>query len=241
MKNISPDIGGSQNRPPAAKVENDVEVGDLGSGSDYSVFLQRLGVPATDIGSGGPYGVYHSVFDNFAWFKKFGDPDFKYEQQMARVFGVEMLHMAGADYLPEDYELYGKEIVSYVKQADSKAQQTFGAQSPSFADALAAAQRFEKAGAQVRAAQSSATSDFARLNRTLSSAERALLIPEGLPRRPWFRHAIYAPGEYTGYAAVVIPGVNEAIDANDAQRAREQLAVLVQALNRAAGVLEGFR
>jgi N-acetylated-alpha-linked acidic dipeptidase len=241
MKNISPDIGGSQNRPPAAKVENDVEVGDLGSGSDYSVFLQRLGVPATDIGSSGPYGVYHSAFDNFAWFKKFGDPEFKYEQEMARVFGIEMLHMAAADYLPEDYELYGKEIVSYVQQAENKAQQIFGSQSPSFADAINAAQRFEKAGAQMRQAQNAATSDFARINSTLSAAERALLIPEGLPRRPWFRHAIYAPGEYTGYAAVVIPGVNEAIDANDVPRTREQLGVLVLALNRAAGVLESYQ
>jgi len=62
-----------------------------------------------------------------------------------------------------------------------------------------------------------------------------------LPNRPWFRHAIYAPGEYTGYAAVVIPGVNEAIDANDAQRANAQLTVLTEALNRAAAVLEGYR
>lgn len=241
VKNISPDLGGSQNRPPAAKVENDVEVGDLGSGSDYSVFLQHLGIPATDIGSGGPYGVYHSVFDNFAWFKKFGDPEFKYEQQMARVFGVQMLHMAGADYLPEDYELYGREIVSYVQQADTRAKQTFGAQSPSFTDALSAAQRFQKAGTQIRQAQNAATGDFARLNRTLSEAERALLIAQGLPSRPWFRHAIYAPGEYTGYAAVVIPGVNEAIDARDPGRTSAQLVILAEALQRAAGVLEGYR
>ncbi|MBV9074405.1 MAG: M28 family metallopeptidase [Acidobacteria bacterium] len=240
VKSIAPDIGGSQTRPPAARVENDVEVGDLGSGSDYSVFLQRLGVPATDIGSGGPYGVYHSVFDNFAWFRKFGDPDFKYEQEMARVFGIEMLHMAGADYLPEDYELYGKEIVSYVQQAENKSRQAFAGQSPTFADALAAAHRFEKAGEQIRNAQRTSTSDLARLNQILSSAERALLIPEGLPHRPWFRHAIYAPGEYTGYAAVVIPGVNEAIDANDLQRMQQQLAVLTAALNRAASVLEGY-
>ena len=241
VKNISPDLGGSQNRPPAAKVENDVEVGDLGSGSDYSVFLQRLGVPSTDIGSGGPYGVYHSAFDNFAWFMKFGDPDFKYEQEMARVFGIEMLHMAGADYYPEDYELYGREIVSYIQQAQTKAQQTFGAPTPAFADALAAAQRFQRAGAQIREAQSSSTADLVRLNRTLSNAERALLIPQGLPNRPWFRHAIYAPGIYTGYAAVVIPGVNEAIDAADMNRLHEQLAVLTEALSRAGGVLESYR
>jgi len=241
VKNISPDLGGSQTRPPAAKVENDVEVGDLGSGSDYSVFLQHLGVPATDIGSGGPYGVYHSVFDNFAWFKKFADPDFRYEQQMARVFGVQMLHMAGADYLPEDYELYGREIVSYVQQAEAKARQTFGAQSPSFGDALGAAQRFQKAGAQIRQAQNAATGDLARLNRALSGAERALLIDSGLPDRPWFRHAIYAPGEYTGYAAVVIPGVNEAIDVRDSGKTSAQLAILAGALIRAAGVLENYR
>jgi N-acetylated-alpha-linked acidic dipeptidase len=79
------------------------------------------------------------------------------------------------------------------------------------------------------------------LNQALRAAERALLVPEGLPHRPWFRHAIYAPGEYTGYAAVVIPGVNEALDRGDAERARQQLAVLASALDRAAKVLEGYR
>jgi N-acetylated-alpha-linked acidic dipeptidase len=241
VKNLSPDLGGTQNRPPAAKVENDVEVGDLGSGSDYSVFLQHLGIPATDIGSGGPYGVYHSVFDNFAWFKKFGDPDFKYEQQMARVFGVQMLHMAGVDYLPVDYELYGREIVSYVQQAEAKAKQTFGAQSPSFDNAVTAAQHFQKTGAQIRQAQNSAVGDLGRMNRALTAAERALLIEQGLPDRPWFRHVVYAPGEYTGYAAVVIPGVNEAIDARDAARTAAQLAILSEALNRASSVLESYR
>ena len=239
-RSVSPDLGGSQNRPPAAKVENDVEVGDLGSGSDYSVFIQHLGVPSTDIGSGGPFGVYHSVFDNFAWFTKFADPDFKYEQQMARAFGVELLHMAQADYLPEDYELYGKEILAYVQAAQAKARQTFAAQSPSFNDAMAAAQRFEKAGAEIRQAQRNSNTNLGLVNHALSAAERALLIQQGLPDRPWFRHAIYAPGEYTGYAAVVIPGVNEAIDANDVQRTGAQLAVLTDALNRAAGVLENY-
>jgi N-acetylated-alpha-linked acidic dipeptidase len=237
---VPADLAGSQNRPPNARVDQDVEVGDLGSGSDYSVFLQRLGVPATDIGSGGPYGVYHSVFDNFAWFKKFADPDFKYEQEMARVLGIQMLHMANADFLPVDYSLYGKEIVSYVQTAQSKAQRVFGSGTPSFDSALQAAKRFSTAGNGILPAQNSPNSDLARLNRVLRDAERALLIPQGLPNRPWYRHAIYAPGEYTGYAAVVIPGVNEAIDANDSSRAASQLAVLAEALNRAANVLESY-
>ena len=237
---VPADLAGSQNRPPNARVDQDVEVGDLGSGSDYSVFLQRLGVPATDIGSGGSYGVYHSVFDNFAWFKKFADPDFKYEQEMARVLGIQILHMADADFLPVDYSLYGKEIVSYVQTAQSKAQRVFGSSAPAFDSALQAARRFATAGNAILPAQNSSHSDLLRLNRVLRDAERALLIPQGLPNRPWYRHAIYAPGEYTGYAAVVIPGVNEAIDANDSSRAASQLAVLAEALNRAANVLESY-
>ena len=105
---------GENHRLPVAQVKADVPVGDLGSGSDYTAFLQHLGVPSSDVSSSGPYGVYHSVFDNFAWFKKFGDPDFVYEQQMARVFGLEAVRMADADVLPYDYEEYGKEVLPLI-------------------------------------------------------------------------------------------------------------------------------
>src|SRR5579885_1437927 len=104
-----------------SKQTSDVEIGDLGSGSDYTPFIQHLGVPSTDIGSGGPYGVYHSVFDNYNWFIKNADPTFVYEQQQARVFGIEVLHMADADVLPYDYVTYGKEITEYLNAAKKKA------------------------------------------------------------------------------------------------------------------------
>jgi N-acetylated-alpha-linked acidic dipeptidase len=232
----------AQGRGPNARVDSDVPVGDLGSGSDYSVFIQHLGVPSADMTSSGPYGVYHSAFDDFAWFKKFGDPTFVYEQQMARVFGIEALHMASADVLPYDYELYGKEITAYIGRAHEKAIQVLGSSSPDFKKASEAAARFTEAGAKVLAAQKNPPSDadVARLNQTLITAERSLLLEKGLPNRPWFRHAIYAPGQYTGYAAVVIPGVNEAIDAKNAQLTAEQLQVLTDALNRAAATLEGY-
>ena len=84
-------------------------------------------------------------------------------------------------------------------------------------------------------------SDAARLNTVLRETERALLIPEGLPNRSWYHHAIYAPGQYTGYAAVVIPGVNEAIDANDLSRTEQQITALSAALHRAAAALEQYR
>ena len=233
--------GGQQNRAPNARVDNDVPVGDLGSGSDYSVFIQHLGVPSADMTSSGPYGVYHSTFDDFAWFKKFGDPTFVYEQEMARIFGVEALHMASADVLPFDYELYGKEISAYIEKAEARAQQTLGSSAPDFSHASEAAKRFTDAGERLLSIQKSPPQDVSRLNQTLMATERALLLEKGLPDRPWFRHAIYAPGQYTGYAAVVIPGVNEAIDAKDAQLTTQQLQVLTDALNRAVGVMEGYR
>ncbi len=236
-----PPEGNENRRMPAAKVTSDVPVGDLGSGSDFSAFLQHLAVPSTDINSSGPYGVYHSVFDNFAWFKKFGDPDFVYEQQMARILGLEAMRMANADVLPYDYEEYGKEISAYVDAAQKRAKDKFGESGPDFKAVNAAAHRFETAGAKILARQKDPSSDRARLNQVLINAERALLVPQGLPHRQWFRHAIYAPGEYTGYAAVVIPGVNEALDKGDNERTRQQLDVLAGALDRAAKVLEGYR
>jgi N-acetylated-alpha-linked acidic dipeptidase len=237
----TPEATGDTSRMPVAQVSQDVPVGDLGSGSDYTVFLQRLGVPSTDIGSTGPYGVYHSAFDNYNWFTKFADPTFVYEQQMARFYGLEMLRMADADVLPYDYEEYGKEISAYLDGAKKKASAKFAGKAPDFAAVTEAAKRFTEAGAAITQKQKEASTGFENLNRTLRDTERALLLPEGLPNRPWFRHAIYAPGVYTGYAAVVIPGVNEAIDKGDLERTQQQIAALAAALNRAAGVLQSYR
>jgi N-acetylated-alpha-linked acidic dipeptidase len=205
------------------------------------VFLQHLGVPSTDISSSGAYGVYHSAFDNFAWFKKFGDPDFVYEQEMARVYGLEALRMADADVLPYDYEDYGKEILVYLDAAKNKARDKFREKAPDFAAAFAGARRLQEAGAKILQKQRKIPAAPERLNATLREAERALLIPEGLPNRPWYHHAIYAPGQYTGYAAVVIPGVNEAIDRGDLHRTEQQIAALAAALNRSVRALEQYR
>jgi N-acetylated-alpha-linked acidic dipeptidase len=233
QKEVTPGL----NRESHAKLDKDVTVGDLGSGSDYTVFLQRLGVPSTDVGSNGAYGVYHSVFDDFAWFKAFGDPEFLYEQEMARIFGTQVLNMADADVLPYDYKTYGEAIEKYIATAEGKAKQKWPTKAPDFSAATQAAKRLTAAGTAMLDRQNSGVAN-AELNKQLVSVERALLIPEGLPNRHWYRHAIYAPGVYTGYAAVVIPGVNEAIDAGDAQRTTQQLASLTAALGRASAALE---
>ena len=219
-----------------------VRVGDLGSGSDYTPFIQHLGVPSTDIGSDGPYGVYHSAFDNYNWFIKNADPTFVYEQQQARVFGLEILHMADADVLPYDDGSYGSEIVSYVNAA--KRQAAEAKLQLDFSPLEAAARRFAAAGnalhvhqQQLLAQPGSAATD-AKLNASLRAAETALLNPAGLPQRPWFKHTVYAPGEFTGYAAVVIPGVTEGIEANDLARTKAQAQALTEALTNAAALLE---
>jgi N-acetylated-alpha-linked acidic dipeptidase len=228
--------GGTMNA--VAPANGEVTIGNLGSGSDYTPFIQHLGVPSTDVGSEGPYGVYHSVFDNYNWFVKFADPTFVYEQQQARVFGLEILHMADADVLPYDYRLYGKDVVGYV--ADAQVQATTAKLKVDFGAASAAAQRFAAAGQKVYALQSAAIAgtNETKLNTALRDAESALLNDAGLPRRSWYKHTIYAPGEYTGYAAVVIPGVSEGIEANDAARTQGQLDALAAALNRSATILE---
>ncbi len=223
---------------------NDVRVGDLGSGSDYTPFIQHLGVPSTDIGSDGPYGVYHSVFDNYNWFIRNADPTFVYEQQMARVFGLEILHMADTDVLPYDYRAYAHEVVDYITTAQKRA--ATDKLTATFEAALKAANRFQAAGDRIYSKQSALSApgstgtpdQLKDLNVALRDAESALLNDAGLPKRPWFKHTIYAPGEFTGYAAVVIPGVNEGIDAEDSARTQAQLDALTAALTRSAQVLE---
>ena len=223
------------NAPPQPGEE--VPVNDLGSGSDFTPFLQHAGVPSVDIGSGGPYGVYHSAFDNYAWFVQNADPNFNYLQQMARVLGLEAIRMADTDVLPYDYTAYAREISSYIAAAKRKADDA-GFTSIDFTPAQAAAARFATAADRIRRLQAAPPADAARLNSALRQAESALLAPEGLPNRPWYKHTIFAPGEFTGYAAVVIPGVNEALDAKDANRASQQLSVLAQALDRSTQTLE---
>jgi len=156
---------------------------------------------------------------------------------MARVLGLEALRMADTDVLPYDYESYAHEVKSYIESAKRKAED---AKLPGldFAPALAAATKFAAAAEHAHKLQLNPSGDLAQLNATLRATETALVSQQGLPNRPWYKHTIYAPGEYTGYSAVVIPGVNEAIEAKDARTASAQLGVLTECLDRAARTLE---
>jgi len=146
------------------------------------------------------------------------------------------MRMADADVLPFNYVDYAREISTYIQAAKRKAADD-GLGSLDFAPAEAAASRFEAAARRAYSLQVAPPSDPGNLNLALRQTEAALLSPAGLPGRPWYRHVIYAPGELTGYSAVVLPGVNEAVDARNLALAAQQLSVLVQALDRATDVL----
>jgi N-acetylated-alpha-linked acidic dipeptidase len=226
-------------------------VGALGSGSDYTAFLDHIGVSSMDIGlngSGGD-GSYHSTYDNPTWFKKYVDPQFKYSVLATELTGVGLLRLADAEILPFDYEAYGAQILEYLNDIEQQATKASadGAKRIDFAGMKAAAEGFVQAGAAARArgdallarapADAAAGADLARLNRALMLAERDLIEPAGLPDRPWYRHVIYAPGLYTGYGVKTIPGVREAVDSGNYGRAAEQAAIVIRALQRATATL----
>jgi N-acetylated-alpha-linked acidic dipeptidase len=203
---------------PAKKYTNK----DLGSGSDFTPFLQHAGVPSTDIGSGGPYGVYHlPSTTTTGTFRTLIRTSHTQQWHACR---PEALRMADTDILPYDYVAYAREIRAYLESAKRKASDA-GLSSANFDAAQAAAGRFATAADRVRHLQVAPNSNPAQLNLVLRQVESAFLSPDGLPNRPWYKHTIYAPGEFTGYAAVVIPGVNEAIESKQAAVTSQQLAV----------------
>ena len=91
-------------------------VGALGSGSDYTAFLDHVGVASLDMGLNGRGGdgSYHSTYDNPTWFKKYIDPQFTYSVLAAQMTGVALLRLADAEVLPFDYEAYGRQILEYI-------------------------------------------------------------------------------------------------------------------------------
>src|SRR5262249_37971684 len=88
----------------------------LGSGSDYTVFLDHLGVPALDMGFSGRYGVYHSIYDDFTWMEKFGDPEFLTHATAARLYTILVMRAAGAEVLPFRFVPYGDALKDHVDE-----------------------------------------------------------------------------------------------------------------------------
>jgi N-acetylated-alpha-linked acidic dipeptidase len=216
-------------------------VGDRpGAGSDYTVFLNFLGVPVADLTFTGPYGVYHSMYDNHLWVQKFGDPGFLHQAAITRLWGVLALRLANADVLPLDYRATAARVREFVREANDAAKP---GQKDQLRPLTAATGRFaaaaDAAGARMDALLASAALDrraAALLDEALIQTERAFLDGAGLPGRPWYRHLLFAPKPT--YAPEVLPGVIESLSAHDRTQLSSEVAHLVAALGRAAAILD---
>jgi N-acetylated-alpha-linked acidic dipeptidase len=211
----------------------------LGSGSDYTVFLNHLGIPVADLTFDGPYGVYHSLYDTHEWVARIGDPGFRYHVALVQLWGLMSLRLANADAVPLDYEPYADRILTFIKEVEERSAASVGlaATGRVFGDLHAAAAELKAAAVAFNQLRDGAigrqdTEQIGRLNSRTLKVERALIDPAGIPGRPWYRHEIYAP-KYT-YAPEVLPGVAEAVDAADTGRLAAQAVRLSAALRRAA-------
>jgi N-acetylated-alpha-linked acidic dipeptidase len=206
---------------------------DLGSGSDYTVFLNFLGVPVADLNFDGPYGVYHSRYDDLYWMEHFGDPGYRYMTAMVEVWGRMALRLANAEVHAYDFAASATTVRGFLADLGKAPR---AAQELDFAAAAAAVDAWQREGETLQRKIDGALASredlpagaLAELNIALLRIERELLVAEGIPGRPWFKHCLYAP-RYT-YAAMSLPGVREAAEAGSWDAARRQLAVLVERL-----------
>lgn len=221
----------------AASQPKEVDVGILGSGSDYTVFFNHLGMPSMDMLFDGPYGVYHSIYDDFYWMSHFGDPSFRYHALMAKIWGVMALRLANADVLPLDYAAYADDLIAYLDDVQKFGQQRFADFSLARQIELArefksSAERFnERIGQTLSGKAGQDRSHLTVVNEALLKIERDLTEPVGIPNRPWFKHLVYAP--LPSYQAETLPGIREALVEKDLPTARDQVTVLDRALRRA--------
>ncbi len=265
----------------AAEAGGDLPMGALGSGSDYSSFLQHAGVPSLNLGFGGEgesAGSYHSIYDSYDHFVRFDDPGLAYGAALSKTVGRVVLRIADADTPPLRFgdlaatvHIYLGEVKALIdsrrKQDEKRAGLLSGnafalasdpkapvaapvAEAPTPVIELAAlenavarleasAKAYDAAYAAKGAALTPATR--AKLNAALLGIDQALLIPEGLPGRDWYKHALYAPGRFTGYGAKTLPGVREAVEERRFADANVYAGRTAAAIERLAAKLDAAK
>jgi len=231
------------------------QLNTLGSGSDYTVFLDHLGVASLDVGFMGRYGVYHSIYDNFYWMEKFGDPEFVTHAMAAKLYTLLAMRAAAAEVVPFRFVPYGEALHEQVddlrrlverktRGADPHAEKppiTFDG----LPNLIKAVRSFQDQATALDHATEALTqrngidpARLARANDALAKVEHAFLHAEGLPGRPWFKHTIYAPGLTTGYACWPMPGVRQAILDNNPALLAAQLPILVERIEAATAAMQ---
>ena len=214
---------------------NGADIPELGFGSDYVSFIHQVGVASMDLRFEGPYGVYHSNYDSLYWMQHFGDPGFKYHAALTEVTGKILMRLADSVTLPFEFGPYLEALKQYLADVETEfkdrgvvydldairqALVTFEASMPNLSKVMS----FETSS-------SSCKKKVRLLNEQLAFAERFFLDLKGISGRPWYRHIIYAPGEWTGYAASTFPGIYEALDRNDAD-VRAAIQQVADSINR---------
>jgi N-acetylated-alpha-linked acidic dipeptidase len=236
----------------------------LGSGSDYTVFADHLGIASLNFGFSGKYGVYHSTLDDFFWMKRFGDPNFIYHAVAARFYGLLAMRLGGADLVPLRYLPYAGALEDQLddirRQAVQERRKAVGAEkpgekaaqekekpplSPDFQPLLSTLARFRRSAESLDAAMETLASAVAppaeataRINDAVVGVEREFLSSDGIAGRPWFRHTLYAPGLTTGYASWPFPGLTQAVKDHDASMWEKESKRAAERLEAAAAALD---
>jgi N-acetylated-alpha-linked acidic dipeptidase len=260
-----------ERRSAADQVRGDkgeFSISALGSGSDYTPFIQHAGIASLNLGFGGESsgGEYHTIYDTYPHYKRFKDPDFAYGVALANTAGRITLRLANADLLPFEFEQWHSTVSGYLEEImkscdqmrEEVAKHNQMVDKNVFELAADPTKPFKKPikkevvpyldftplQNEMVALKSSIDKFTAadvsnlsieqrnKINQKLMAAEQALTATEGLPRRPWYKHQIYAPGFYTGYGVKTLPGVREAVEQKDWKEAQEQIVVLTETLKR---------
>jgi N-acetylated-alpha-linked acidic dipeptidase len=221
-------------------------MGDPGGGSDFAGFYNHLGIPIADWGFGGPGGVYHSQYDDFEWMSRFGDSSFTYHAAAARIAAAMLLRFANAEILPYDYVEFATTMQRYLPALDRAiAAKRWSISSGALRDAIVAMEReataFTAARDRLLATGTPDRDRRAAVNTALLGVERALVRPEGLRTRPWYRNLIYVADVDNGYANMVFPSVNEALRANDQRLTGDEIADLARRFEAATRALAAAR
>jgi len=209
-------------------------IAPLGSGSDFTPFLQHLTLASLNLGIGGtsPGGVYHSNYDSFEWYRKFSDGDFTFGRALSQVTGTALLRLADAPVLPFRFTDTADTLARYLTELRTLQAEKNDAPAvdltpldTAIRGLARAAHAYEKSHAGVATASTAtlmSRADAMRLvNQLAYTSERRLGDEAGLPRREWFRHQVYAPGYYTGYGVKTLPHIREGLEESQWDEARE--------------------
>ena len=233
----------------AAEADPAYRIEPLGSGSDFTPFLQHLTISALNVGFGGESngGIYHSVYDTVRWYQKFSDGDYVYGRALSQVTGTLVLRLADAAVLPFQFSDTADTLMRYVVELEKLAVEKKDAK-VDLAPVRAAVESLKRAGQAYEKAygalgrQSSATlmgrKELQALNQLLATSERKLGNSDGLPRRDWFKHQIYAPGFYTGYGVKTMPQIREGLEEGRAAEAQGGVRTVSAAVNALAAQVD---